>query len=178
MQQRRLVLHAGEVLFDVRKDPTRPFVVHAAGGSATALGTVYAVRHVRSGAEVDVVEGQVAVRPAASASPRLLTADRRVGYEEGRFLGSVQTVDASAATAWQRGKLIFNRRPLGSVIATLQRYRYGRILLADDTLEAIPVTGVFDLTDEAATFDLLEATLPVEIVRLPLLTVVRHKPAR
>jgi transmembrane sensor len=174
-QERRLVLHAGEALFDVRKDPSRPFIVEAGAGQARAVGTVYAVRHSRSEVQVDVVEGRVEVTPRAGMASRLLTANQRAGYGPDGFLGGLQTVDAAAVTAWQRGKLIFNRQPLGSVVEALSAYRYGRILIADAALKAMPVTGVFDLADDKATFELLEATLPIEVLRLPLLTVLRAR---
>ena len=41
--QRRVMLLAGEGWFEVSRDPARPFVVEAAGGTATALGTAFGV---------------------------------------------------------------------------------------------------------------------------------------
>ncbi|TNE62566.1 MAG: DUF4880 domain-containing protein, partial [Alphaproteobacteria bacterium] len=50
--ERRLSLETGQAVFTVAKNPRRPFVVEAAGGSVTAIGTVFNVR--RHAADVEV----------------------------------------------------------------------------------------------------------------------------
>lgn len=171
---RRFTLYAGEALFEVRKHAARPFIVAAGGGEARALGTSYAVRYADAGVEVDVIEGVAGVRAMPGAALRKLTAGQRTRYADGRFASGVEAVNGRAATAWQRGKLIFNNRPLGEVVAELQRHRYERIVIADAALAAMPVTGVFDLDDDDATFAMLSQTLPVRIRRLPLLTLLHR----
>ena len=59
--QRRLTLLAGEACFDVSPDPARPFVVEAAGGTTTALGTAFDVALATNAAHVTVTEHRVAV---------------------------------------------------------------------------------------------------------------------
>lgn len=175
--ERRLTLHAGEALFEVRKDAERPFIVVAGGGEAQALGTEYAVRATGAEASVTVVEGVVGVRCRTGDEVRRLTAGERTRYANGRFAADVESVDGDAATAWQRGKLIFNQRPLHEVVAELQRHRYGRLIVTDPALAATPVTGVFDLDDDAATFRLLGQALPLDIVRLPFVALLRRPPS-
>lgn len=171
--ERRIVLHDGEALFEVVRDPARPFIVHTADGEAEALGTVFTVRRtVRSGAVV-VTEGTVEVRSHAGRSePVRLTAGQRVAYGADGAPGQPESVDSGVATAWRRGKLIFNRRPLGDVVAELQRYRAGRIVITDARLEALEVSGIFDLADPDGLLRTIEQTLAVKLVRLPLLTLV------
>lgn len=76
-------------------------------------------------------------------------------------------------TAWRRGKLIFNRRPLGDVVAEIKRYRSGQIVIASAGLRALEVTGVFELADPEAILRTIEETLPVHVTRLPFVTVIR-----
>src|SRR5690606_12155282 len=59
---RRLVrLLRGQALFEVARDPHRPFVVQAGAKQVTALGTIFEVRLAAERMKVMVVEGKVVV---------------------------------------------------------------------------------------------------------------------
>ena len=171
-RQRRLELHAGEAMFEVAKDAARPFAVTAANGEARALGTIFSVR--RDGVvRVQVSEGDVEVRIAGAGEAAIrLTGGQRVTFGAGEAPTAPEAFDVAAETAWRRGKLIFNRRPLGEVASELERYRTGRIVIADPKLRRLEVTGVFDLKDTGAVMQAIERTLPVTLVQLPHVTVI------
>ncbi|MEX2449317.1 MAG: FecR family protein [Rhodospirillales bacterium] len=171
--ERRIVLHGGEVWFGVARNTARPFIVEAANGEAKAVGTAYAVRH-RDGGDVDVIvtEGLVDVSTKADGRVLRLKAGEAAAYGVRHRLARRRDTDAETVTAWRRGKLIFNRRPLGEVVAELERYRRGRIVVLGDGLKTLRVTGVFDLADPESLLRTVEHSLPVRIVRLPLLTVI------
>lgn len=173
-RDRRLVLHEGQATFTVARDSARPFIVQAKGGRSLAVGTVFDVDIRPSEVVVTVVEGTVAVstdaEPAGTIKARL---DEQVRYTVQGPPSSAEPVDSSSATAWRRGKLIFNGRPLGDVAAEIERYRSGRIFIAGSRLAALEVTGVFDLSDPDAILRTIEETLPVKVTRLPLVTIIR-----
>ncbi|WP_447595314.1 FecR family protein [Aquipseudomonas campi] len=172
--RRDIRLYRGEALFAVAKDSTRPFVVHAAEGEVRAVGTRFDVDLRGRQVEVRVSEGVVQV-DSAGAPPARLTIGQGLHYQQGQAPGAVHEVDLRAADAWQRGKLIFNRQPLGEVLGELERYLPGKLYLTDDTLRAQLVSGVFELDDPQGMLDTLAQTQPVQITRLPLLTLVRPK---
>jgi len=168
---RRLVLHRGQASFTVAPDTARPFIVESAGGEARALGTVFDMDMRPSGVVVTVLEGRVAVASGAGAA---VTAgqNQRVRYMEGEVPSAAEEVDATQQTAWRRGKLIFDRRPLGDVIAEIERYRNGRMLAVNPRIGSLEVTGVFDLKDPDSILDVIEETLPVRMLRLPFVTIL------
>jgi transmembrane sensor len=168
---RRISLGAGEAAFEVAKDAARPFVVAAADGQIEAVGTVFNVR--RDGAETDVTvnEGAVAVRYLDAQDIRL-TAGQHATYGPSGISGPTPT-DADTAMAWQRGRLIFNRRPLGEVVAELRRYRIKPIVIANDEARALLITGVFDLADSDLLLREITQMTPARLVELPFLTVLR-----
>ncbi len=171
--ERRVILHEGEALFDVVRDPERPFIVSAANGEAQALGTVFSVRRSGQAVGVVVTEGAVEVWSGDGRSARIrLAAGERTDYGAVGLPSEPARVDAVAATAWRRGKLVFNRRPLGEVAAELERYRAGRIVIADEQLKALEVSGIFDLADPDGLLRTVEQTMAVKVARLPLLTLV------
>lgn len=173
-EQRLATLVEGECLFEVVADDKRPFAVEAMGGSVQSVGAaVFTVHRQADAVRIIAVDGSVQVAAGTGAGSSLrVPAGKSVTYDDGRGLGAVEQVDAASAAAWRRGKLVFNQRPLSEVVAELERYRRGRILILFATLSNLPVTGVFDLTDPDGTLAAIEAILPVQVTRLPLLTVL------
>lgn len=167
--RREISLIKGEALFEVSKDPTRPFVVNASGGSVQAVGTRFDVdregRHVRVG----VTEGEVKV--SSGGAQVALKATQKLEYADGLQPSGVAALDMSTASAWQRGKLIFNRRPLSEVFADIERYVPGSLVLAGN-LPDTPVSGVFDLDDIPGILAILSHTQSLRIYQMPWLTVV------
>ena len=47
------------------------------------------------------------------------------------------------------------------------------LVFTDAALKKLTVTGVFNTTDTDDFFDALEQTLPVRVIRLPLITLIR-----
>ncbi|MGJ7550580.1 FecR family protein [Pseudomonas alloputida] len=144
--ERRVTLEAGEALFETTNDP-RPFVVETAGEAVQGSAATFSVRR----------DGHVV----------LAKGEARLGDHSLAI-----AADASAQTAWQRGKLIFNGKPLGQVLAELERYQHGRILLSDHTLSALEVSGVFDLSEPQALLRTLEQRYGLKVTYLPWLAVV------
>lgn len=172
--RRRIRLLRGEAVFTVAKDTTRPFVVAAASGEAIARGTVFAVRKEDETATVTVLESRVGVSYPAAGRPTVeLSPGEAIGYSR-RGLGQPRAVDADAATAWRRGKLIFVDRPLGEVIAELNRYHSGRIQIIDGSISSHPVSGVFDTRNPLQTLEVIEQTLGLHSTRLSSLLILLH----
>ncbi|WP_336335421.1 FecR family protein [Pseudomonas putida] len=141
-QARRITLRKGEAVFDVAHDPARPFTVQAGEVRATALGTVYAVSREGSAVDVIVKRGRVAV---SDASDRVeLAAGEAVGQQAGR-LGSKHGLDVDSALAWQQGRLVFEQAPLAQVLRALERYRPGWLVIGDEQLRGLKVSGTFQL---------------------------------
>jgi transmembrane sensor len=69
---------------------------------------------------------------------------QQVSYGD-RGLGAVSMTDPAVVTAWQRGVLIFRDVPLAQVIAEVNRYRPGRIILANRALAERKVVAGFRL---------------------------------
>lgn len=171
-QARRTVrLLRGEAFFSVAKNPLRPFVVEDGALSATALGTRYSVGSVAvdQAAAVQVEEGRVEVE-AAGQKAVLGAGEAATVDRQGRI--SLSKADVAAGTAWRDGKLVFSRRPLSDVLSTLERYRRGHILLVDEAAGSLEVSGIFDLRDTDDALRVLEASLPLRVIRLSDLMVV------
>ena len=172
--ERRLTLVEGQATFTVAPDVARPFLVDANDGQTRAVGTVFDVDIRPDEVVVTVVEGVVSVSTRTSdVDPVTVRLNESVRYGPNGSPSAPERTDAGIETAWRRGKLIFNRRPLVDVVADIERYRTGKIILLGDSLRSLAVTGVFDLNNPEAILTTIEDTLPVQVTRLPFVTIVR-----
>ncbi|XSG81096.1 MAG: FecR family protein [Methyloligella sp. ZOD6] len=171
-KERRLHLLRGRAYFDVAKDQERPFTVVARSGSVTALGTRFVVHEWDDEVTVAVEENAVAIEGPGSQQAEL-RAGEYVSYGE-RGLGAVASGDTATESAWRRGKLIFEDRPLRQVIADVNRYRSGTILILDDDLLELRVSGIFDISNPDGVLHVITHTLPVNSYELtPFLVLLR-----
>jgi len=158
--QRRIRLLRGEAVFHVMPDPARPFAVVAGQGSVTALGTVFAVRRVGDDVQVAAIEHRIEV--AAGGQSRVLQAGEGMSYTAAG-LGGVQPVDAAMVASWRFGKLVFEQRALGEVVAELGRYRSGLLYLQGEGLADRPVSGVIDLEQIEPAIDHMARSLGLTV---------------
>lgn len=159
---RRITLRKGEALFDVMPDPQRPFSVQAGDLSATALGTIYAVRREGENVDVTVRRGRVAV----TEGPDKVTLG--VGETVGARtdgLGTKQSVDVDKMLAWEQGRLVFELTPLSQVLEQVERYRPGILLIRDKRLGALKVSGTFQLDHLDEGLATLESVFALRIER-------------
>lgn len=171
---RSVLLHAGEAYFTVTPDARRPFVVEAGPLKAAALGTAYSVAITPERLSVVVAEHDVRVE--AHGKRLDLTEGDAVDYENGR-LGTITREEAEGRLGWRKRQLVFLSRPLGDVVAELNRWRAGRLIVLDQALSDRRVTAIIDINDIARIDRTLEQGLPVTLTHYtPLLTLVsaRH----
>jgi transmembrane sensor len=147
-EERNVELVAGEALFDVARDPARPFLVDAGDTRVRAVGTSFTVR--RLGArpvEVLVRQGVVEIaRPAApQVAPQRVAANVRAVAAPAAPI--VETPLSPAAVgrelAWREGMLAFEDMPLSEAAAEFARYSDVRIAFADPAIGADTVTGLY-----------------------------------
>ncbi len=162
--QRRVMLLAGEGWFEVARDPALPFVVEAAGGTATALGTAFGVELNNAGARVSVAEHQVEV---ASGGENVIVAEnQQTVYDADSPPNPPSPASAGSIAAWRRGKLIVEDRPLGEVLSELGRYRHGYIYCVTAAVCRRSVTGVFTTSNPLQALREIEVFLGVHSFHL------------
>jgi transmembrane sensor len=165
---RRIVhLLKGEAAFTVSADARSPFVVEAGDGSATALGTQFIVRRAGTNTQVTVTEHSVRVStaPDQAVGSVVVAEGQSVHYGNGS-VSRPQRIDADAAAAWTRGRLVFVDRPLREVVGELARYHKGYIGVLGDALGDRRVSGVFRTDDPIAALDTLQRSLGIGSTRI------------
>lgn len=157
-EQRLIELVEGQALFEVAKDPRRPFIVHSGDVTARAVGTQFDVYRKQGGTVVTVVEGQVevlAVRrtPMSDAQgarplpvPVAVAAGEQVIVSHAGVIEQRRDANVNAATRWLQQELVFEGQPLRAVVDEFNRYQRIPIVLADPELGDLRVNAVFNTT--------------------------------
>ncbi len=168
---RRLTLHSGEALFEVEKDPERPFLVTAGPSTVRAVGTAFNVKIGPQEVTVTVVEGEVRVSRAYGVGVPEITGvavreGQKVDFAVAGEVGIVETADVALATMWHEGRLIYIEQSLEAVMADINRYTSPEIIIADQTAKTLVFTGTVFQNDVKNWLAGLEKVFPVRVVDL------------
>lgn len=152
---RTVEVQAGEALFEVAKDPARPFVVRAGAHEVRALGTVFVVRRSQSTPDamsVTLIEGKVevtAVQPTqAMPSPIVLEPGQRLQAPAAGATVLLDRPRLDQATAWTRMEVALEDVALADAVSEVNRHGRRLVALVDDpALRALRVSGVFRAGD-------------------------------
>jgi transmembrane sensor len=179
----------GQALFEVARDQTRPFEVQAAGRRITALGTAFDVRVTGGNLEVTLIEGKVSVEddtpePAATAStdhsqatghkpqatnhkpqPTILAPGQQLIIAAATPAESiVREADIRRIISWRDGQILFEDEPLIYALEEINRYSKRRVVLADEDLAELRVSGAFNASKTEVFVEMLTKYFPIRIV--------------
>lgn len=127
--QRHVLIKEGEAIFEVTKDPERPFVVETDTARITVLGTRFAVNRLQHVVRVSVDHGRVKVESKDDAAPadtafmaREITNGQVLEVYPNRAMVLVNR-PASDAFAFLNHRLVFDRADSSEIAYTVSRYR-------------------------------------------------------
>jgi transmembrane sensor len=138
----QVTLIDGEASFTMPPRSSRPLAVVAKAGRTLASQAQFDVRNVGASVCVTCFRGEVRVEQGTEVATVGASSQLRYG---GAGLGQVVPINLAEASAWQDGVLIFRVTPLSDVVAEINRYRPGRIILLNAALGAKTVNGRFKI---------------------------------
>lgn len=112
----------GEAIFDVAKDPQRPFIVKTNYMEIEALGTVFNVE-AYADSEYTIMtleEGSVKVSPD-DKEPLILKPNQQIKYHNMTGATTRETVDATRVLQWKHGYINFQKASFDYIMQTLER---------------------------------------------------------
>jgi transmembrane sensor len=165
-KERSIELMRGRALFQVKKDPSRPFAVSARDRRVVALGTEFAVNLAGDSLKVMLFEGRVAVEPQRPGAKTVMLEPGQLFVErEGTAAVRGMGISSEAATGWRHGLISLNDVPLGEAVAEINRYSGDRIVIRDPAVAAMRVTGQFRAGDAQRFAGTVAEIHPVRVVR-------------
>lgn len=167
-QQRTLVLRQGEAVFEVAKDPLRPFIVTTKVGDVRAVGTEFGVSLVNaSTAVVTVAHGKVAISKPnqgrllinGSAPIAALVANQQLVLSVDN-VQPVKEVDADRELQWASGYYEFRGEKVKEAVEEFNRRNRMQVVLADPAVGEISMPFTTVRLDDPETFALMLGARP------------------
>jgi transmembrane sensor len=182
-QERDVDLLEGQALFQVAKNPARPFLVSTATTQVRAVGTEFDVNQKQGGTVVSVVEGRVAVQlttdlPQVTAAHQDESGTRQPGSRGNAaiFLAAGEQVlvttkamhraahpNIAIATSWTQRQLEFESASLSEVAEEFNRYNERQLVIEDPTLYDFHISGVFSSSDPGSLVRFLRERPGVQV---------------
>ncbi|WP_129777133.1 FecR family protein [Peristeroidobacter soli] len=182
--QRTIVLSEGEAVFEVAKDPSRPFIVTTHVGDVRAVGTEFGVSLMNaSTAVVTVAHGKVAVSKHGDdrvttikrAAVAELIEDQQIVLSDGNAQ-PVKQVDASRELQWATGYYEFRGETVREAIEQFNRRNRLKVVMSDPAIGAIAMPFTTVKLDDPETFVLMLAARPDVQVAYESANVIRLLP--
>jgi transmembrane sensor len=143
---RNIQLVQGEALFDVAKNPRRPFYVDAGDVRVRAVGTSFTVAKLPGRpTEILVREGVVEItRPGAVGAVRLGANERALVRADEQITSSAMEPGSIARKlAWRQGMISFEGTSLSEAAAEFARYADPQIVVDDPSIANQTISGMF-----------------------------------
>ncbi|MCG8440886.1 MAG: FecR domain-containing protein, partial [Caulobacterales bacterium] len=196
---RRLRLLNGEAVFEVARDPERPFAVYAGETVAQALGTAFIIRLNERVTELAVIEGAVEFSKVVSvdeapesapgeapsradieAIPIVVRAGQALTSqaiptvaraERPIALAAVTPLELRRRMSWTEGMFDFSDTSLEDVVDQINRHNRFRVEIADASLRELEFGGMFPIGDTESLWEALEE-LGIEVERVDAARIV------
>lgn len=160
-QKREIDLLRGRAWFDVSQDKNRPFIVRSNHAEVKVIGTAFSVEKRADDVEVIVARGRVMVKN--NNNDQAILEANNEAIISNKHIDKTDNIDLDMALSWRQGLIIVNEKPLREVVEKIARYSKSKIVIADQSLGDLPVTGVFLTHDKQAILKSFETVLGLKV---------------
>ncbi len=158
-------LRSGEAVVRIAASRTSPFVVDLEDAKLPSRpGSSFAVRCIDREAAVTCLDGNT-VLSIGSVKAQVKPA-QQVTFDDNGMADPI-AVNPDTALAWRQRVLIYDNQPLDAVVADINRYRPGRIVITDRALGDRRVHARFTLDQMADVASLIEDAYGAHATHLP-----------
>jgi transmembrane sensor len=178
--ERQLRLEAGEAMFRVRHDASRPFRVHSGGSVIQAIGTQFNVNRVRGDSVVSVIEGVVQISQDRSLAEKLvaplarsikaevrpvrLAAGQETRIADNGKVAAPTRAEVDRLKAWRERRLTFINETLFTIAEEFNRYNSSPKIHVEDALAGDRrYAAAFDADDPESLVVVLEKDPKLQI---------------
>lgn len=170
-RRREVLMGEGEAFFRVAPNANQPFTIDRGDSRVRVVGTAFNVRATAQQLTVKVLEGKVEVQPRRSVTtdPALLLGPG-VGVAIDTATGNHQSLRAAPEEVgrWRTGQIHFSRTTLGEVAQELGRYLGKSVVVDDEGLKAMTISGFLMIHSADDFIQALPDVVPVRVERDPV----------
>lgn len=174
-KERRVRLE-GEGYFEVERDENKPFIVEINGMEVKVLGTSFNLRSFAADnrSTAILVSGKIEVRTSTECIE--LSPNQRADLLIGESKLDVREVDAVAYSAWTKGRFVFRRERLETILDDVSRWYNVTVFYEQSSVKDILFSGIMErYADIFQTLEMLERTGKVSFIVDQKKIIVRAK---
>lgn len=144
----REVALIGEGYFDIRRDESRPFIVHAGEVKTRVLGTAFTIKALQGETDVQVTveHGKVRVEKQNKVLAELI-ANQQLAVDNEKDVMAQKVVQAVESSLWTASDLHFDNKPFGELMESLERRYAVEIIFKNPAVANCLITGSFRGTE-------------------------------
>lgn len=157
----REVSLSGEAFFNIKRDETKPFIIHANGSDVRVLGTSFNVRAYNKNVEVSVETGKVQFKNKKKST--LLIAGEHATFEAESDTIKKQTALDKNAFAYKTKVFIFENSSLEHIAKVLAEGYQVNISLNNNRIKSCRLTTKFDNETLPNALNIIAETLNLTV---------------
>jgi transmembrane sensor len=169
---RNITLLTGRAFFNVLPDTNRPFIVNTDEEHIRVVGTRFTVNS-ETNKPLTVQQGRVSYRPDNSNKEITVIAGEHLQKTQNQP-DVIKTDPTTLVFAWTDGRIKFHNQPLVEIIAEIDRYQPGLILISKPSLASIRVSGNYKLNDPDKIITALAKVTGAKVIQLSNYLTVIH----
>lgn len=138
----REVYLSGEAYFEIKHDPSKPFIIHTGKVLTTVLGTAFNIREDTKSHRitVTVTQGKVSVANDREVMG-IITPNQQISFNTNTNKYALANVDAKKAIEWQKKDLYFNDISFAEAAVKLEQRFKVKISFENKKISACRFTG-------------------------------------
>ncbi len=153
----RSVKLTGEAYFDVKKNDT-PFEIETENFNVNVLGTAFDVSaYDGEVATITLVRGEVAIETIRGDGAVLSPGEQVIITAETGVINK-RNVNTYLCTAWKDNLLVFDNEPFSEALSRIERWYNLDIVMGDEAIKDIRITGTFQFEGISEILRLMEIT--------------------
>ncbi|MRX68511.1 FecR family protein [Flavobacterium resistens] len=161
----RNIYLTGEAFFEVAKDKSHPFIVHANQANIEVLGTKFNVSAYPENPTVNgtLLEGSIQMYEAVNPSNAILLVPNQMAtWQNNSKKIVIKEVDPAFYAAWTKGELAFKDTPFSTIAKIIQRTYDVEIINENSDLAKQSFTGTIKISESSVEniLDLLKRDTP------------------
>jgi len=149
---KRNVYLSGEAFFEVAKDKTHPFIVHANKVEVEVLGTKFNVSAYPENPTVNttLIEGSIQMTEAENKSNAVLIVPNQMAtWQNNSKKITTKFVDTSIYSAWTKGDIAFKDTPFSTIAKIIERTYDVKIINENSDLARQSFTGSIKISESS-----------------------------
>ena len=174
-KERRVHLE-GEGYFEVKRDENKPFIVEINGMEVKVLGTSFNLRSFAADnrSTATLISGKIEVKTSLRRVE--LSPNQQADLLVGENKLDVREVDAAVYSAWTKGRFVFRRERLETILDDVSRWYNVTVFYEQSSAKDILFSGIMErYADISKTLEMLEKTGKVSFIIDEQKIIVRAK---